>query len=130
MITYEHYKPRCVSNTRQNFFVHRVINIWNSLTRELTLIVVSLIQRTIRIVDFYSHLLISLPFIYMCMCINVSMHQHVYFWAVLCAYISGLLYYLISLVFYTLFVELCEQINEDDDDDDDDLLGGRIVLNL
>jgi len=49
---YKLYKPRCVSSVRRNFFVERIINVWNFLSHTVDFSSLSKFKRSLNRVDF------------------------------------------------------------------------------
>ena len=49
---YKLYKPRCVSSVRRNFFIERIINVWNFLPHTVDFSSLSKFKRSLNRVDF------------------------------------------------------------------------------
>jgi len=50
--SYKLYKPRCTDSVRQNFFVERVIDVWNCLPPTVSFSSLSLFKRSLKNTDF------------------------------------------------------------------------------
>jgi len=50
------YKPRCVSSARRNFFVERIINVWNFLPHTVDFSSLSKFKLSLDRVDFFAFL--------------------------------------------------------------------------
>jgi len=53
---YKLYKPRCVSSASRNFFVERIINVWNFLPHTVDFSSLPKFKRSLNRVDFSAFL--------------------------------------------------------------------------
>ena len=53
---YKLYKPRCVSSVRRNFFIERIINVWNFLPHAVDFSSLSKFKRSLNRLDFSAFL--------------------------------------------------------------------------